>query len=128
VNPIVILSAAVSGFAAVALGAFGAHALKSTLAAPEFAVWQTAVHYQMFHTAALLALGLMPAAGETRALRLAAWCLGGGILIFSGSLYLLAVTGRTWLGAITPVGGLMFLIGWGALACHAARCGRKSQP
>lgn len=128
VKPYVILFAAISGFLTVALGAFGAHALKAILAPPDLSIWQIAVHYQMFHTAALLALGLMPVEGETRALHLAAWSLGGGILVFSGSLYLLALTGRTWLGAITPLGGLLFLTGWGALIGHAVRCVRDARP
>lgn len=127
VNPGIFLSAAVSGFLTVLLGAFGAHALKHSLTPAELSIWQTAVHYQMFHTAALLILGLMPAARQLRTLRLAGWCLNGGILLFSGSLYLLAVTGRTWLGAITPLGGLLFLLGWGTLACHAAHCWREAR-
>lgn len=127
-NPFIILSAALSGFLAVALGAFGAHALKATLAPADLAIWQTSVHYQMFHTAALLMIGLMPAAHHPRPLRLAAWSLGGGILLFSGSLYLLAITGRTWLGAITPVGGLLFLAGWSALIWHAANSVRDARP
>jgi uncharacterized membrane protein YgdD (TMEM256/DUF423 family) len=117
-----LLSAAISGFVTVLLGAFGAHALKNSLTPAALAIWQTAVHYQMFHTSALLVLGLIPAARQPRTLHLAGWCLGAGILLFSGSLYLLAITAWTWLGAITPLGGLLFLLGWGALACHAWRC------
>ena len=127
-NPGIFFTAAASGFLTVLLGAFGAHALKNSLTPAELSIWQTAVHYQMFHTSALLVLGLMPAARQTRTLHLAGWCLGAGILLFSGSLYLLTLTGRTWLGAITPLGGLLFLVGWGALACHAGRCWREARP
>jgi uncharacterized membrane protein YgdD (TMEM256/DUF423 family) len=121
------LSAAASGFLTVLFGAFGAHALKNSLAPADLSIWQTAVHYQMFHTSALLVLGLMPATQQTRTLRLAGWCLGTGIVLFSGSLYLLALTGRTWLGAITPLGGLLFLVGWGTLAGSAVRCWREAR-
>jgi uncharacterized membrane protein YgdD (TMEM256/DUF423 family) len=86
VNPGIFLSAAASGFLAVLLGAFGAHALKNSLTPADLSMWQTAVHYQMFHTSAWRVLGLMPAAGATRTLRLAGWCLGAGIALFSGSL------------------------------------------
>ncbi len=121
------MSAAASGFLTALLGAFGAHALKNSVTPADLSIWQTAVHYQMFHTSALLVLGLMPAAQQTRTLRLAGWCLGTGIVLFSGSLYLLVLTGRTWLGGITPLGGLLFLVGWGALACHAVRCWREAR-
>lgn len=126
-NTAIFLSAAASGFLTVLLGAFGAHALKNSLTPADLSIWQTAVHYQMFHTAALLVLGLMPAAHETRTFRLAGWCLGTGIVLFSGSLYLLVLTGRTWLGGITPLGGLLFLVGWGALARHAWRYWREAR-
>ncbi|MBK8133966.1 MAG: DUF423 domain-containing protein [Gammaproteobacteria bacterium] len=112
----------------VLFGAFGAHALKNSLTPADLSIWQTAVHYQMFHTVALLVLGLMPATQQARTPRLAGWCLGTGIVLFSGSLYLLVLTGRVWLGAITPLGGLLFLVGWGALACHAVRCWREARP
>lgn len=121
------MSAAASGFLTVLFGAFGAHALKNSLTPADLSIWQTAVHYQMFHTSALLVLGLMPAARATRTLRLAGWCLGAGIALFSGSLYLLVLTGRTWLGAVTPLGGLLFLVGWGALARHAWRHWREER-
>ena len=96
------------GFLGVALGAFGAHALKPTLAAFGTAdVWVTAVHYHLVHAVALLALA---AAG--RASALTTWLWTGGILVFSGSLYLLATSGVKGLGAITPLGGLALLAGW----------------
>ena len=100
--------AAVLCFLAVALGAFGAHALKATLMANEtMEAWKTAVLYHFLHALALLALGTLPAASKVPpALFLA------GIALFSGSLYLLALTNVKWLGAITPLGGLCFLVGW----------------
>ena len=95
-------------FLAVALGAFGAHTLKATLDANGTRdVWNTAVLYHLAHAIALVVLALHPAS-----LRLASGLLTAGIVIFSGSLYILAVTNVKWLGAITPVGGLCFLAGW----------------
>lgn len=100
-----IRTAAVFGFLAVALGAFGAHTLKPILDAHNTgAIWQTAVLYHLAHSvAALWAAERRPAA---------AWTWFAGIGIFSGTLYLLAVTGIRWLGAITPIGGLLLLAGW----------------
>lgn len=95
-------------FLAVALGAFGAHALKESLSKYEMAeVWKTAVLYHFLHAIALLAIALH---GNTN--RIAPFLLIAGIALFSGSLYLLALTNIRWLGAITPLGGLCFLAGW----------------
>ena len=95
-------------FLAVALGAFGAHALKSTLQAHDMMeAWKTAVLYHFIHAIALLVLGLGPNRN-----RGAWWLLFAGIFLFSGSLYLMALTDIQWLGAITPLGGLCFLAGW----------------
>jgi uncharacterized membrane protein YgdD (TMEM256/DUF423 family) len=100
--------AASLAFLAVALGAFGAHALKSTLAANDATdVWKTAALYHFIHALALLLLAALPVTN-----RAAASFLVAGIILFSGSLYLLALTNIRWLGAITPVGGLCFLAGW----------------
>ncbi|MFO8027576.1 MAG: DUF423 domain-containing protein [Opitutales bacterium] len=99
---------------AVALGAFGAHALKDTLAeAGTSAVWQTAVDYHMWHALALVLCAALP--GGSRAIRSAIWLFAAGILLFSGSLYWLALDGPGWLGPITPLGGLSFMAGWAAL-------------
>jgi uncharacterized membrane protein YgdD (TMEM256/DUF423 family) len=97
--------AAAMGFLGVALGAFGAHGLKDLLATNNtLAVWQTAVLYQLVHAiASLWASGRNPTV---------VWIWTAGILIFSGSLYILALTNMKWLGAITPIGGLLFLAGW----------------
>ena len=104
--------AAVVCFLAVGLGAFGAHALKATLQANDMVdVWNKAVMYHFLHGIALVILAL-PAAGNR-----AAWFLIlGGIVLFSGSLYTMALTNVRWLGAITPLGGLCFLAGWAWLA------------
>lgn len=100
--------AAVLGFLAVALGAFGAHALKETLSANATTeIWNKAVLYHFVHTLAILALAALPEVS-----RWSAWLFLAGIIIFSGSLYLLALTNIRWLGAITPIGGLCFLAGW----------------
>ena len=109
--------AAVAGFLAVALGAFGAHGLKSILAQNEtVAIWDKAVFYHFIHAVMLFVIaGRRPwAAG-------AWWSFLAGIVIFSGSLYLLAVTNVKWLGAITPFGGLSFLIGWAWLGISVAK-------
>ncbi len=115
-----LLLAAISGFLVVALGAFGAHGLKEKLSADLLAVWQTGVLYQMFHTLALLAVALLLAhTPQLGALRWSGWLFVAGIVIFSGSLYLLALTGVRVLGAITPIGGVAFLAGWLTLIAAA---------
>jgi uncharacterized membrane protein YgdD (TMEM256/DUF423 family) len=106
----------------VALGAFGAHALKARLAADMLAVWQTAVQYHLWHALGLVAIGLLaqhlPGSG---ALRLAGWLLLAGIALFSGSLYVLALSSVRWLGAVTPFGGACFIAGWLAVAYAVLR-------
>jgi uncharacterized membrane protein YgdD (TMEM256/DUF423 family) len=98
-------------FLAVALGAFGAHSLRSTLEARGMVdVWNKAVFYQFIHAIALLALALYGTINRN-----AWWLLFAGIVLFSGSLYLLALTNLRWLGPVTPVGGLCFLVGWACL-------------
>jgi len=117
-----LIAAAVSGAFAVLLGAFGAHALESVLAGGAGDYWRTASHYHFSHTLALAGAALLPLAGIGRRLAAAAcaaWL--GGIVIFSGSLYLLALTGAGALGAITPLGGLAFIVGWCLLVVAAAR-------
>ncbi len=97
----------------VLLGAFGAHALKTRLSAEMLAVYQTGVQYHLLHALGLMVLGIMRQlyAGETL-LRASAWLMGVGVVLFSGSLYALAITGITMLGALTPIGGLCFLTAW----------------
>jgi uncharacterized membrane protein YgdD (TMEM256/DUF423 family) len=116
-----LLIGAVMGFLGVAIGAFGAHGLRSRLAPEMLAVFETGVRYQMYHVVALL---LVAAAighvGQARLLTIAGWSFVAGIVIFSGSLYALALTGTGILGAVTPIGGLGFLVGWACLAFFAA--------
>ncbi|MBD2857833.1 DUF423 domain-containing protein [Spongiibacter sp. KMU-158] len=109
--------AAIFGFLAVALGAFGAHGLKSQLTPAMLEVYQTGVQYHFFHALALLLLGVLLRQGMNHSgLTAAAWLFSIGIVIFSGSLYALAITEIKILGAITPIGGLLFLAGWLCLA------------
>jgi uncharacterized membrane protein YgdD (TMEM256/DUF423 family) len=110
--------AAFGGFFAVALGAFGAHALRDSLSDYALSVFETAVHYQFFHALALFGVGMLcrSEATPTRWLCISGTAFAVGILVFCGSLYLLAFTGQRWLGAITPLGGVSFLLGWGTLA------------
>jgi uncharacterized membrane protein YgdD (TMEM256/DUF423 family) len=114
------LSAAIAGFAGVALGAFAGHGLKARLDPDMFAVFETGGRYQMYHAFALFAAALGFAHWQHRAFVLGGWLFVAGIVIFCGSLYVLALTGTRWLGAVTPVGGLAFLAGWLCLAWGAA--------
>jgi uncharacterized membrane protein YgdD (TMEM256/DUF423 family) len=116
-----VIWGAVAGFLGVAAGAFGAHVLRGWLAPDLFEVFQTGAHYQMLHALALLACGWAVERFPGRAVRFAGVAFGLGIVLFSGSLYLLALTGIRGFGAITPFGGLGFLAGWGALLGGAAR-------
>jgi uncharacterized membrane protein YgdD (TMEM256/DUF423 family) len=114
---------AVLGFLAVGLGAFGAHSLKDRLETSNMtATYQTAAHYQMDHALAIVAVGLFGVAGRcNRAVVLAGWAFLVGVILFSGSLYALAISGVTKLGIITPFGGLAFLAGWAALIVGASK-------
>src|SRR6478672_2568152 len=107
---------ALMGFVGVGLGAFGAHALRGRLSPEMLAIFETAVRYQMYHAIALLAVAAMMSRVDGRSVVIAGWSFIVGILIFSGSLYALALTGVTMLGAITPLGGLALLAGCVALA------------
>lgn len=103
------------GFLVVALGAFGAHGLKSKIAAEMLVIFETGVRYQMYHVFALLFIVCLAQQVSGINLQLPAWLFIAGITIFSGSLYILALSGvRTW-GAVTPVGGVLLLIGWFSL-------------
>jgi uncharacterized membrane protein YgdD (TMEM256/DUF423 family) len=114
-----ILIAALAGFVGVALGAFGAHGLRGRLTPDMLAVFETGVRYQLVHAVALLAVaGLMDRLNGWL-ITTAGWLFLAGMVLFSGSLYLLALTGITILGAITPLGGLAFLAGWACLAFAA---------
>lgn len=116
-----LLIGAVLGFLGVAIGAFGAHGLRARLTPEMLAVFEVGVRYQMYHVfAVLIVAATMAHVGPVRLLIVAGWSFVAGILIFSGSLYALALTGTTTFGAITPIGGLGFLVGWACLAFFAA--------
>ena len=107
---------AVLAFLAVAAGAFGAHAVRSRLSPDLLDVFETAARYHFFHALGLIVVGFAAARWPGTAVHLAGWLFVAGIILFSGSLYLLSLTGVRWLGAITPFGGLAFLAGWLCLA------------
>lgn len=112
-----ITLASLSAMLAVTFGAFGAHALKGKLDDYAMAVFQTAVQYHFYHSLALLAVGVIALSQpQTVLLKSSGWLFLVGIVVFSGSLYLLSISGVRWLGAITPLGGLAFIGGWACLA------------
>ena len=113
------LIGALSAFVAVAAGAFGAHGLKDRLSAEMLAIFEVGVRYQMYHAFALMAAAWASARWPGTLASASGWLFIAGTVIFSGSLYLLSLTGQRWLGAITPVGGLAFLAGW---LCLAGAC------
>ncbi len=110
---IFILLGSVNAFLGVSLGAFGAHALKGRVTVEMLAVWQTAVLYHLVHALGLILVGilihLMP---QASLLRVSGWLLCAGVLLFSGSLYLLVLSGIKQFGMVTPIGGVAFLVGW----------------
>ena len=107
---------AISAGLAVALGAFAAHGLRARLSAEALQTFETGARYHMYHALALLAVAWAVTRWPGAATTAAGWLFIAGTLLFSGSLYLLAITGVRWLGAITPIGGLAFILGWLALA------------
>lgn len=117
---ILIATGAISAFLGVGLGAFGAHGLRKRLSADMLAVFDIGVRYQLVHALALLAAGAAASRLMPDALAAAGVLFVIGTLVFSGSLYVLALSGRKWLGAITPLGGLALLTGWASLAWAAA--------
>ena len=115
------LLGALCAFLAVAAGAFGAHALRDTLSQESLAIFETAARYQMYHALALLAAAWVASRWPGSAAQAAGWLFAAGILVFSGSLYVLALTSAQWLGAVTPLGGVALLAGWLALAWAVVR-------
>lgn len=107
---------ALLGFLGVVLGAFGAHALRTRLTPSDLEIFETAVRYHLVHAVVLVALAALAGRVAPAPATVAGWSLTGGILVFSGSLYLLVLTGPRWLGAVTPLGGTALLVGWAALA------------
>ena len=121
---LLLLLGALAAMLAVMLGAFGAHALRGRLPDDMLAIYQTGVQYHVWHALGLLAIGLtlLHAPGSV-AVRAAGWLMLAGIVVFSGSLYVLATTGARWLGAITPLGGLAFIAAWIAYVWGVWRIG-----
>jgi len=111
----------VFGLIGVAAGAFGAHALRARLEPDLLAVWETGARYQLYHALALLAVALAATLRPGAGWALPGWLFTAGIVVFSGSLYVLALSGVRWLGAITPLGGVALLAGWATLAWVGAR-------
>jgi uncharacterized membrane protein YgdD (TMEM256/DUF423 family) len=119
---IFFMLAGLFGALAVGLGAFGAHALESRLGADLLATYETGVRYHFYHVVALIAVAFAISRWPGSSLPVTAgWLFVAGIFIFSGSLYLLVFTGQRWLGAITPIGGVAFIVGWLLLAATAWR-------
>jgi uncharacterized membrane protein YgdD (TMEM256/DUF423 family) len=119
VDRVFITIGALSGFLAVALGAFGAHSLRDRLTPDMLQVFQTGVTYQMYHALALIGVGILLGRFSVEGspwLTAGGWLFVGGSVLFSGSLYVLSLTNTAWLVAITPLGGIAFLLGWLALA------------
>ncbi len=104
---------------AVIAGAFGAHGLKETVSTEMLEVFETAVRYQMYHSLGLIAVGLFNSHHPAVAVEIAGWAFALGIVVFSGSLYAMVLSGTRWLGAVTPIGGLAFIAGWLLLAFAA---------
>ena len=121
-----LIVAAATGFTAVAAGAFGAHAVKDLdwVTPTRLAVWETGADYHLAHAVVLLVCAALPLY-QARLQRLACAAFFGGVVIFSGSLYLLVLTDTAWLGAITPIGGLLLLAGWALLAATGVAALRK---
>ena len=125
---IFIMVSGVLGFSAVALGAFGAHGLQSRLGSLPDGVkrldwWNTAAHYHLTHALALAFAAWLVHRGAGTPATVAGWSFVAGVALFSGSLYTMTITGQTKLGAVTPFGGLLFLVGWGAIIVAGWRLG-----
>ena len=119
---LLLASGAAAALLAVALGAFGAHALRSRLSPEMLVVWHTGIEYHVFHALGLLAVGIVAIQLPGSALlRWSGWLMLAGIVLFSGSLYLLALSGERWLGAVTPVGGILFLAAWALFVTAAVK-------
>lgn len=125
-----LILAGIYGFLGVALGAFGAHGLKARLealpdGAQRMAWWQTGAQYHLIHALALGLAAYVAARGGSGAATAAGFCFAGGVLLFSGSLYVMTLTGVRALGAVTPLGGLLMLAGWASVVVAALRVGQQ---
>lgn len=107
---------AINAFISVSMGAFAAHKLKASLSADYLAVIQTAADYQFYHALGLMLVGLIYQQNKARLNAISGWLMFSGVILFSGSLYVLVLSGARWLGMITPIGGLCFIIAWLMLA------------
>ncbi|MCK9394824.1 MAG: DUF423 domain-containing protein [Methylobacter sp.] len=126
-NPVFLLLGAFSALTGVGMGAFGAHGLKAVISPEMLAVYQTGVTYQMYHALGLIGIALIcRQAPDSRLLHWAGWLMFAGILLFSGSLYSLALANHKWLGIITPFGGVCFLAAWLLIALFAIQNIRSS--
>jgi len=117
----IIATGAINAFIATACGAFAAHVLKGNISEHYLGVFHTAADYHMYHALGLILIGLIHMHRPEKLLAVSAWLMLAGILLFSGSLYTLAISGVTWLGMITPLGGLCFLAAWLLLAISQLR-------
>lgn len=118
-----MIAGATFAFLGVSLGAFGAHALKARLAEDMLAVFEVGVRYQMYHAMGLLGVAFAASKWDNGLINTSGWLMIAGILIFSGSLYILSLSGVRWLGAITPIGGVCFLAAWGLLIAGVVKAG-----
>lgn len=123
VDKIFTVAGAVSAFIAVAAGAFGAHALRSRLSPELLVTFETGARYQMYHALAILLVAWASSRWPGGALQFAGWSFAVGTVLFCGSLYILALTGLRWVGAVTPIGGAAFLLGWLSFAWGAWKQG-----
>jgi len=119
--------AAINGLIAVVAGAFGAHYLKSHLDAEALNAFEVGVHYQMYHALALLAVAWVMSVRPARLVSASAVCMLLGIVLFTGSLYVMTLLGWKWIGPVTPVGGALLMVGWLLLAIAALRGGNRSE-
>jgi len=115
------LTGAVLAFLGVALGAFGAHGLAGRVPPADLEIFETGARYHMYHALALLLVSWAATRWPGGTVHLAGWLFVAGTVLFSGSLYLLVLTGQRWLGAVTPLGGVALLLGWGLLAWRIFR-------
>jgi uncharacterized membrane protein YgdD (TMEM256/DUF423 family) len=118
-STVFFLLGSIAAGSGVAAGAFGAHSLKAMLDVSMLAVFETAVRYQMYHALGLCIVAWAVDHYSVEKFSLVGWCFAAGILLFSGSLYGVVLTGTRWLGALTPIGGAAFLAGWSLLAWHS---------